>query len=63
MYVRKNGASIAPCIISRVKVALDVPNQYKGNNKSCSDDYWNDVVYIVGTKHNVSTERINQALR
>lgn len=47
----------APCIISKAKVALTLTNRYKGNVKTCSDVYWEEVVKHVASSFNVTDSK------
>ncbi|WP_407524630.1 hypothetical protein PDL71_01985 [Lacibacter sp. MH-610] len=54
----------SPCIISKVKVALDLDNKYRGNTKTCSDKYWQEVVNRLAKEKNITdTKRINRAIK
>jgi hypothetical protein len=51
------GYLLAPCIISKVKHALNVPNRYKGNNKKCSYKYWVKTVTLIGDEFGLSSQQ------
>lgn len=55
---RGNGASISPCIITKVRFALGLTRIRPKNNKRCSKNYWDDVVEIVGTYSHSSLKEI-----
>jgi hypothetical protein len=61
MKYQRKCKEIAPCIVSKVKVALKLPNKYRGNIKSCSSNYWNDVCEIIGKYNLCSQTKINLA--
>ena len=48
----------APCIVSKAKMALQLKNRYKGNNKKCSDEYWENVVKKLAANNNVTDDKI-----
>ena len=58
MSVILNGVEIAPCICSKAKVALEIPNSYVENRKTCSQEYWNRVVEYFGSLHAKTPEQI-----
>jgi len=58
-----NGAQISPCIIAKVKKALDIPTTYRWNAKTCSDQYWELTCRTVGTQYGLSTSKIERAIR
>jgi hypothetical protein len=49
---KNNGSEISPCILAKVKFALDITQKKPKNNKVCSDKYWNEVLKIVADKYN-----------
>lgn len=61
MFLTKNGKELAPCIVSKVKYTLNVPNRYRGNKKSCSYNYWNDACEIIGKHYKCSSKSIKTA--
>jgi hypothetical protein len=46
--LNNNGKQIAPCIVSKVRHALKVPNRYRSNDKKCSKFYWDNTCDIIG---------------
>lgn len=61
MFKRYNGSQIAPCIISKVKNALNVENRYEANSKKCTREYWEEVVTIIGDKYSMNWEQKEKA--
>ena len=48
---RKNGSEISPCIIAQVRFALGITHKKPKNNKTCSENYWNEVALIFAKKY------------
>ncbi len=60
-FFRENGAALAPCIISKVKHALNAPNRYIYNEKRCSVFYWEDACDIIGAYYHKTLKEISIA--
>ncbi|GGB30250.1 hypothetical protein GCM10011500_53320 [Mucilaginibacter rubeus] len=61
-YFMHSYIQLSPCIVSKVKHALGLPNRHKGNNKRCSQKYWIDVCNEVGANHKCSQSKIENAI-
>ena len=61
MPIILDGVEISPCIASKAKFALGLPNKYLGNDKKCSVEYWNKVINFLGIQNQLSSERIKRA--
>lgn len=61
MFHINSGPRFSPCIISKVKHALGVPNRYNFNNKRCSLQYWKKVCQFVGALNDKTQKEINTA--
>lgn len=59
--LNKNGKQIAPCIVSKVKHALKVPNRYKFNDKKCSRHYWDQTCETIGKLNGKTNSEIEKA--
>jgi hypothetical protein len=57
-----NGKQLAPCVVSKAKHALNIPNGYNGNIKRFSLDYWIKTVNVVAKYHRLSQTQINAAI-
>ena len=55
---RKNGSEISPCIIAQVRFALGITHKKPKNYKTCSENYWNEVVLIFAKKYNKKYQTI-----
>lgn len=54
----ENNKELAPCIVTKAKVALELPNKYRRNSKRCSLAYWDRTVRAVSAQSGVRfTER------
>lgn len=42
---------LSPCVCSRVKYALGLPNRFRGNKKKVTAEYWNRVIDEVLESH------------
>ncbi len=58
---KNNGASVSPCIRAKVCYALGITDVKPINSKSCSKEYWEDIVDIVGRFNNNSRIEIANA--
>lgn len=58
-HIRNNGAEISSCIISQVRFELRIKDLPARNNKTCSTEYWNEVVEVIGRFNNKSRREIN----
>lgn len=56
-----NDKQIAPCIVSKVRHALKVPNRYKFNEKKCSRHYWDQTCEIIGKINGKTTTEVEKA--
>lgn len=61
MYMFHDGTQISPCIISKVKAALRLPNNHKGNKKKCSYRYWVRTIIIIADVHHLPPETKQRA--
>ena len=57
-----NGKQISPCILSKVRHALDLKKEHPQNSKTCSKDYWNNVCRLIGKKMRLSPKQIEDAI-
>lgn len=51
-----------PCIVSKAKLALGLPNRCRGNIKIFTKDYWEMVIYYLAKINNVKSEIVNNAI-
>jgi hypothetical protein len=58
MIKNKNGKQLSPCIISKVKSALNIKNRHRGNKTNCSKTKWDEVCEIIGKKSNLTDQAI-----
>ena len=56
MLTRKNGKQLSPCIIAKVKHALNLVDKKPINKKTCSEEYWHNTVIIVAEKYHVKSK-------
>ena len=61
MIKNKNGKQLSPCIISKVKNALNISNSHRGNKTKCSKAKWDEVCEIIGEKSNLTHQAIRIA--
>lgn len=55
-------SQISPCIVAKVRIALYTPRQEKGNDKKCSQKYWDRVIdYFVTVDSDLTRARIARA--
>lgn len=61
----ENNKELAPCIITKAKIALGLPNRYRRNSKFCSPAYWERTIRTVAAQSGIQfTERqIQNAIR
>jgi|GEM_PF-3170859 len=52
---------MSPCIESKIKHALGLPNRHRGNKKVCSVKYWNNHVTRIGNEKNLPFKLISEA--
>lgn len=58
----EKGYELAPCIVSKAKHALKLPNRYTKNIKTCSTEYWCRVIDLLASEYNITDiKRINRA--
>ncbi|MBN8669413.1 MAG: hypothetical protein J0L80_01925 [Chitinophagales bacterium] len=61
-FIDSSGKELAPCVVSKAKYALGLPNYYKGNIKQFSKAYWEHVCTEVGNRHGVNSSTIQNAI-
>lgn len=60
--IRDNdGKQLSPCIVAKARYALGITTNEPANNKWCTQAYWNKVLEVVGSAHNVSDHKIVSA--
>jgi hypothetical protein len=57
-----NGKQLAPCVVSKAKLALGIPNNYSGNIKRFTLDYWIKTLHAVGAHYGISQLLIDAAI-
>lgn len=60
--IDERGKEISPCIVSKIKHALNVKNRYRYNSKRCSIDKWKEICNLIGKKNNKTKAEINKAI-
>jgi len=58
-----NGRELNPSIISKVRYALGLKKEKPANQRTCTQDYWNELVTIFGKHYKVGKEKIEKAKR
>jgi len=53
---------LAPCVICKAKLALGLPNLYRGNSKPFTPEYWERALRFVAVGQQISEKRIQQAI-
>jgi len=61
MPVIINGKQVSPCICSKVRFALGLKHERPSTIKTCSQEYWNNVVEYLGNNQNLSRTKIDSA--
>jgi hypothetical protein len=60
---RKNGSQISPYIAAKIRYELGISTKKPINQKNCSNDYWNEVVEIIGASNGISKSKIKSIVR
>jgi len=55
------GRELNPSIISKVRYALGVKKEKPTNQRTCSPEYWNELVTAFGKYYKVPKEKIEKA--
>ena len=52
----------APCVVSKSKLALGLPNTYRCNSKVFTKDYWETVLNYLAEMHDVKPNILSEAI-
>ena len=58
-----NGLEKSPSICSKAKFALGLKKERPSNTRSCSSEYWNEVISALGKYYKVPKDKIEKAKR
>jgi hypothetical protein len=53
-YFKETKTQISPCIAAKAKFALNLTKKKPSNTKTCSYDYWCNVIETFSSKNNLS---------
>jgi hypothetical protein len=53
---------VSPCICAKARFALGLSGYEPRNSKTCSKNYWAEVVTYFGSLYNLSSETIQRAI-
>ena len=57
------GRELNPSIISKARYALGLKKEKPANQRTCSPEYWNELVTAFGKHYRVPKEKIEKARR
>ena len=60
-YFKETKTLISPCIAAKAKFALNLTEKKPGNNKTCSYEYWCNVIETFSTPKNLSGKTTEEA--
>ena len=58
-----NGQEKNPSIISKARYALGLKKEKPANQRTCSPEYWNELVIALGKYYKVPKDKIEKAKR
>jgi len=60
-YFKGTKTKISPCIAAKAKFALNLTKKKPDNTKTCSYDYWCDVIETFSSQNNLSGKTAEEA--
>jgi len=60
-YFKGTKTQISPCIAAKAKFALNLTKKKPSNTKTCSYDYWCDVIETFSSQNNLSGKTAEEA--
>ncbi len=60
-YFKGTTIQIAPCISAKAKFALNITKKKPSNTKTCSYDYWCNVIVTFSSQNNLSGKTTEEA--
>ena len=63
VYFKGTRTQISPCIAAKVKFVLNLTKNKPSNTKTCSYEYWCNVIETFSAKNNLSAKIAEEAKR
>lgn len=60
-YFKETKTQISPCIAAKAKFALNLTKKKPSNTKTCSYDYWCNVIETFSSQKNLSDKTAEEA--
>lgn len=60
-YFKDTKTQISPCIAAKAKFALNLTKKKPSNTKTCSYDYWCNVIETFSSQNNLSDKTAEEA--
>lgn len=60
-YFKSTTAQISPCIAAKAKFALNLTKKKPSNTKTCSYEYWCNVIETFSSQNNLSGKTAEEA--
>ena len=60
-YFKETKTQISPCIAAKAKFALNLTKKKPSNTKTCSYDYWCNVIETFSSQNNLSGKAAEKA--
>ena len=60
-YFKGTKTQISPCIAAKARFALNLTKKKPSNNKTCSYDYWCNVIETFSSQNNLSGKTVEEA--
>lgn len=60
-YFKGTKTQISPCIAAKAKFALNLKKKKPSNTKTCSNDYWCNVIETFSSQNNLSVKTAEEA--
>ncbi len=61
-YFSEDDKSLSSCAVSKAKHALGMKNYKPGGSTFCTLNYWNVVCKSIGNKHNITSDKVKNAI-